>query len=52
MFINTNVCTIDLVLIDAQSVGKRSLDLIDTVNARKRQTTIFWRVNKFENRVT
>jgi hypothetical protein len=35
--------TIDLVLID-QSVGKRSLHLMDTVNAKKRWTTIYWRV--------
>jgi hypothetical protein len=27
---------IDLVLIDQQSVGKRSLHLMDTVNAKKR----------------
>jgi hypothetical protein len=36
----TQVCmtvlTIDLVLIDIQSVGKRSNHLIDTVNAKKR----------------
>jgi hypothetical protein len=38
---------IDLVLIDQQSVGKRSLRLMDTVNAIKRWTTIYWRVNKF-----
>jgi hypothetical protein len=37
----------DLVLIDQQSVGKRSLHLMDTVNAEKRWTTIYWRVNKF-----
>jgi hypothetical protein len=36
---------IDLVLIDQQSVGKRSL--MDTVNAKKRWTSIYWRVNKF-----
>jgi hypothetical protein len=41
------VITIDLVLIDQQSVGKRSLHLKDTVNAKKRWTTIYWRVNKF-----
>jgi hypothetical protein len=28
--------TIDLVLIDPQSVGKRTHDLMDTVNAKKR----------------
>jgi hypothetical protein len=43
--------TIDLVLIDQQSVGKRSLHLMDTVNAKKRWTTKwsskYWRVNKF-----
>jgi hypothetical protein len=39
--------TIDLVLIDQQSVGKRSPHLMDTVNAKKRWTTIYWRVNKF-----
>jgi hypothetical protein len=32
---------IDLVLIDQQSVGKRSLHLMDTVNAKKRWTTIY-----------
>jgi hypothetical protein len=41
------VGTIDLILIDKQSVGKRSLNLVDTVNAKKRWTTIYWRVNKF-----
>jgi hypothetical protein len=40
------VSTIDLVLIDQQSVGKRSLHLMDTVKAKKRWTTIYWRVNK------
>jgi hypothetical protein len=39
--------TIDLVLIDQQSVGKRSPHLMDTVNAKKRWTTIYWRVNNF-----
>jgi hypothetical protein len=38
---------IDLVLIDQQSVGKRSLHLMDTVNAEKKWTAIYWRVNKF-----
>jgi hypothetical protein len=38
---------IDLVLIDQQSVGKRSLHLMDTVNTKKRWTAIYWRVNKF-----
>jgi hypothetical protein len=38
-----DVCaiTIDLVLIDQQSVGKRSLHLMKTVNAKKRWTTIY-----------
>jgi hypothetical protein len=39
--------TIDLVLKDQQSVEKRSLHLMDTVNAKKRWTTIYWRVNNF-----
>jgi hypothetical protein len=39
------VLRINLVLIDQQSVGKRSLYLMDTVNAKKRWTTIHWRVN-------
>jgi hypothetical protein len=34
-------------LIDQQSVRKRSLHLMDTVNAKKRWTIIYWRVNKF-----
>jgi hypothetical protein len=38
---------IDLVLIDPQSVGKRTHDLTDTVNAKKRWRTIYWRVNKY-----
>jgi hypothetical protein len=42
-----NVETIDLVLIDSQSVGKRSLDLMDTVSAKMRWTIIYWCVNKF-----
>jgi hypothetical protein len=40
------VLTIELALIVQQSVGKRSLHLMDTVNAKKRWTTIYWRVNK------
>jgi hypothetical protein len=32
---------IDLVLIDQQSVGKRGLHLMNTVNAKKRWTTIY-----------
>jgi hypothetical protein len=43
----SGVGTIDLVLIDPQSVGKRTHDLMDTVNAKKRWKTIFWRVNKY-----
>jgi hypothetical protein len=39
--------SIELVLIYQQSVGKRSLHLMDTVNAKKRWTIIYWRVNKF-----
>jgi hypothetical protein len=39
--------TIDLVLIDPQSVGKRTHDLMDTVNAKKRWKTICWRANKY-----
>jgi hypothetical protein len=38
---------IDLVLIGQQTVEKRSLHLMDTVNAKKRWTTIYWRVSKF-----
>jgi hypothetical protein len=46
--VNTeNVQFIDLVLIDQQSVGQRSLHLMDTVNAKKRWTTSYWRVHKF-----
>jgi hypothetical protein len=41
------VIPIDLVLIDQQRVGKRRLHLMDTVNAKKRWTTIYWQVNKF-----
>jgi hypothetical protein len=40
------VLIIDLVLIDQQSVGKRSLHLMDTANSKKRWKTIYWRVNK------
>jgi hypothetical protein len=39
--------TIDLVLIDQRSVGKRRPHLMDNVNAKKRWTTIRWCVNKF-----
>jgi hypothetical protein len=35
------VYIIDLVLINQQSVGKKSFHLMDTVNANKRWTTIF-----------
>jgi hypothetical protein len=41
------VISIDLVLIDPQSVGKGTHDLMDTVNAKKRWKTICWRVNKY-----
>jgi hypothetical protein len=43
--------TIDLVLTDQQSVGKRSLYLMDTVNAKKRWTTIYWRGNLTESHI-
>jgi hypothetical protein len=43
--------TIDLVLTDQQSVGKRSLYLMDTVNAKKRWTTIYWRVTLTESHI-
>jgi hypothetical protein len=39
--------TIHLVLIDQQSVGKRNLHLMDTVNAKTRWTVIYPRVKKF-----
>jgi hypothetical protein len=39
--------TIELVLIDQQSVGKRHPHLMDTANAKKRWTTIYWRVINF-----
>jgi hypothetical protein len=42
-----SILIIDLILIDQQSVGKRSLHQMDTVNAKKRWTTIYWRVNIF-----
>jgi hypothetical protein len=35
------VLGIDLVLIDQQSVGKISIHLMDTVNAKKRWTSIY-----------
>jgi hypothetical protein len=38
---------IDLVLINQQSVGKRSLHLMDTIKAKKGWTIIYWRVHKF-----
>jgi hypothetical protein len=41
------VLIIHFVLIDQQSVGKTSLHLMETVNAKKRWTTVYWRVNKF-----
>jgi hypothetical protein len=37
---------IDLVFIDQQSEGNRSLHLMDTVDAKKRWTTIYRRANK------
>jgi hypothetical protein len=37
--------SIDLVSIDSQSVGKRTYDLMDTVNTKKRWKTFCWRVN-------
>jgi hypothetical protein len=37
-----SISPIDLVLINQQSVGNRSLNLMDTVNAKKRWTTIYW----------
>jgi hypothetical protein len=45
MFIPSINSPIDLVLTDPQSVGKRTYDLMDTVNAKKIWTTICWRVN-------
>jgi hypothetical protein len=39
--------TIDLVLIDPQSVGKRTHNLMDTANEQKRWKTICWHVNKY-----
>jgi hypothetical protein len=42
-----SVIPIDLVLIDPQSMGKRTHDLMDNVNAKKRWKTICWRVNKY-----
>jgi hypothetical protein len=36
-----------LSIIDQQSVGKRSLYLMDTANAKKRWTTIYLLVNNF-----
>jgi hypothetical protein len=43
----SKVVPIDLVLIDQQSVGKKSLRLMDNVGAKKIWTSIYWRVNKF-----
>jgi hypothetical protein len=42
-----SVLPTDLLLIDQQNVGKRSLHLMATVNVKKRWTTIYWRVNEF-----
>jgi hypothetical protein len=44
--------TLEAIAIDQQSVGKRSLHLMDTVNAEKRWATIYWRVNNFWKKVT
>jgi hypothetical protein len=44
---NRVIKVIDLVLIDPQSVGKRTHDLMNTVNAKKRWKTIYWRVNYY-----
>jgi hypothetical protein len=41
------VQSIDLVLIDPQSVGKRTHHLMDTFNAKKRWKAICRRVNKY-----
>jgi hypothetical protein len=44
VFVNSIVLQfvpIDLVLIDQQSVGKRGLHLMDSINAKKRWTTIY-----------
>jgi hypothetical protein len=38
-YLSNRINTIDLVLIDPQSVGKRTHDLMDTVNAKKRWKT-------------
>jgi hypothetical protein len=46
-YVSINLLDKDLVLIEQQSVGKRSLHLMDNINAKKRWTTIYWRVNKF-----
>jgi hypothetical protein len=43
-----SVTTIDLVLIYQQSVGKRSLHLMDTVNAKKRWTTYQYKVYMYD----
>jgi hypothetical protein len=45
--VTASVLSIDLVLIDPQSVGKRTHDLMDTVNAKKRWKTICCRANKY-----
>jgi hypothetical protein len=45
--VNISDLFIHTLLIDHQGVGKRSLHLMDTVNAKKRWRTIYWRVNKF-----
>jgi hypothetical protein len=45
--LQVSLTIIELVLIDQQSMGKRSLHLMDTVNAKKRWTTVYLRVNIF-----
>jgi hypothetical protein len=47
MLILKCISTIDLVLIDQQSVEKRNLHLMDTVNVKKRWMTNYWRVRYF-----
>jgi hypothetical protein len=46
-FIHAGLQPIDLVLIHQQNVGKRSLHLVVTVNAKKRWKTIYWWINDF-----
>jgi hypothetical protein len=42
---DNTVLSRDLILIDQQSVGKRSLLLMETVNVKMRWTIIYYRVN-------